>query len=60
MPTLRVKLEGASQPATRVELPADAEYQQGLATVLGAMGLGAGQGMLSLNKKVRPIHMYVV
>lgn len=54
MPTLRVKVDNRpGQAATRVEVPADALYQQGLATVLGAVGLNAGQGMLSLNKKVR-------
>lgn len=59
MPALRVKLEGAIQPATRVELPAGAVLQEGLATILGAMGLRTGQGVLSLNKKVRPILLHV-
>jgi hypothetical protein len=55
MPTLRVKVANApGQPYTRVELPVDAAYQQGLATVLGAVGLAPNQGLLSLNKKVRP------
>lgn len=60
MPSLRVKVEGTGQPATRVELPADAAYQQGLATVLGAVGLETGQGLLSLNNKARPIHMFLL
>lgn len=54
MPALRVKVENSGQPATRVELPADAVYQEALASILGAVGLQ--QGVLSLNKKARNPH----
>lgn len=57
MPALRVKVDKRPGPATRVELSADAEFQDGMTSVLGAVGLGPGEGVLSLNKKVCAINL---